>query len=210
MPLARGARFVKRPARKARRIMTRISLRFAYAHDGIEGVNERLLRTSRPELILLILREYGARIGPHCILHGPILIHNAERDYSNLEIGKHVHIGRGCLLDLTAPIVIEDDACISMGCTILTHRDLGSRPLSALYERQVTETRIRSGAYLGANVTVMHGCTIGALAVVAAGAVVVAPVEQQTVVAGVPAVLKHAIKVEHDEPESQRHTVADR
>lgn len=192
----RALRLIRRSARRADDVLTRASSQVAYAVNGIEGVNEKLLRTTRPDLIAAILRDHGAQVGEDCILHGPLVIHNAAHDYSNLVLGRHVHLGRGCILDLTDRIVIEDEACVSMGCTILTHRDIGSRPLSAAYPRDVAEARIGFGAYLGANVTLMHGCAVGALAVVAAGGVVIAAVESRTIVAGVPAVPKGVVELE--------------
>ena len=51
----------------------------------------------------------------------------------------------------------------------------------------VGETRIKRGASIGSNVTVICGVTIGANALVGAGAVVTRDVPDHAVVAGVPA-----------------------
>jgi carbonic anhydrase/acetyltransferase-like protein (isoleucine patch superfamily) len=47
-------------------------------------------------------------------------VENAERDYRNL-VGNNVHIGRGVVLDLAAPLSIQDEAVISMRAVLLTH-----------------------------------------------------------------------------------------
>ncbi len=155
-----------------------------YRLRGIEVLNAALARPGRVEAILA---RYGARLGESPIIHGPLVIHNAETDYRNLEVGRNVHIGRGVFLDLTDELVIEDDAVVSMGCTLLTHADIGDRPLAVEYPRQTARTVIGAGAYLGANVTVLCGMSVGSRAVVAAGAVVTEPVPAEVVAAGVPA-----------------------
>jgi maltose O-acetyltransferase len=151
---------------------------------GIESINRLLLRVDRVDDLLEL---FGATIEGPGVLHGPLVINGAEPDYRNLHLGANVHLGRLAVLDLVAPITIGRDATVSMGTTILTHADVGDRPLRDRYPRTVRPTRIGEGAYLGANVTVLPGCDIGRRAVVGAGAVVVAPVPDDAVVAGVPA-----------------------
>lgn len=54
--------------------------------------------------------------------------------------------------------------------------------------------RIKQGAWLGVNVTVLPGVTIGENAIVGAGAVVTKDVPANTVVAGVPAKILRTIQ----------------
>jgi acetyltransferase-like isoleucine patch superfamily enzyme len=161
-----------------------LALRLRHRYGGIEAINSRLLVMPRVEGVLA---QFGASVALPNVVHGPLIVHNAERDYSNLTIGRNVHVGRLVILDLAAPIVVEDDCTVSMGTTILTHSDVGDRPLAARYPRTVAPARIGAGSYLGANVTVLAGCSIGREAVVGAGAVVTEPVPDGAVVAGVPA-----------------------
>jgi acetyltransferase-like isoleucine patch superfamily enzyme len=165
-------------------MIRRSYLRLLYRLRGIEAINHQLLRPGRVEWIL---REFGASLGPETVIHGPLVIHNADRDYANLEIRRLVHVGRLVILDLTDRVVLEDETVVSMGSTILTHSDLGERVLRERYPRQSSPTRIGPGAYLGANVTVLAGCDVGHGAVVGAGAVVTRQVPDHEVVAGVPA-----------------------
>jgi acetyltransferase-like isoleucine patch superfamily enzyme len=166
-------------------------LQVQYRFRGIEVVNAALARPGRTEAILA---RFGARVGGGSTIHWPLVIHNADPDYRNLKIGRNVHVGRGVLLDLTDELVIEDDAVISMGCTLLTHADIGDRPLAAVYPRQTATTVIGAGAYLGANVTVLCGMKIGDQAVIGAGAVVTEPVPDRVIAAGVPAHIVKAIE----------------
>jgi acetyltransferase-like isoleucine patch superfamily enzyme len=161
-----------------------LRLRLQYRFGGIEAINTRLLLMPRVEVILA---RFGAAIALPNVIHGPLVVHNAERDYGNLTIGSNVHVGRLVTVDLAAPVVIEEACTVSMGSTILTHSDVGDGPLAARYPRVVKAAQIGAGSYLGANVTVLAGCTIGREAVVGAGAVVTQPVPDGAVVAGVPA-----------------------
>lgn len=170
--------------RQVLRATKMLRLRVAYRLRGIEAINEALLRSTSPTRIL---RTFGATIGGGGAIHGPLVIHNAERDYRNLVIGDRTHVGRNVFLDLTDTITIEDEATLSMGCTILTHQDIGDRPLAATYPGDSGPTRIGSGSYLGANVTVLYECNIGERAMVGAGAVVTDDVESGTLAVGVPA-----------------------
>jgi len=160
-------------------------LRIIYKLWGIEPINEALLTQTigLPDL----LRTFGAHIGDATVIHGPLIIHNAKRDYSNLHIGTGVHIGRAVLLDLSQPIRIEDQAVISMRCTLLTHQDVGDRPLQEAVPMLYLPLTIATGAYLGSGVTLLAGAQIGAGAIVGAGALVTNPVTPNTTVVGVPA-----------------------
>lgn len=164
--------------------LSSLSRRLRYRYGGIDAISARLMLVPRVEGVL---SEFGAEIGPHCVLHGPLVIHNAVGDYGNLHVGANVHIGRLVLLDLAAPIHFEADCTVSMGTTILTHADVGDRPLATRHPRVLEATRIGAGSYLGANVTVLPGCHIGRQAVVGAGAVVTRQVPDGAIVAGIPA-----------------------
>ena len=155
-----------------------------YRRRGIAAINRRLLLAGRCEELLA---RFGASVGQGCVLHGPLVVHNANPDYRNLSIGDNVHVGPLVVLDLAERLVVENDATVSMGATILTHADVGDRPLADAYPRAAEPARVGAGAWIGANATVLVGCDIGERAVVAAGAVVREPVPDGAVVGGVPA-----------------------
>jgi acetyltransferase-like isoleucine patch superfamily enzyme len=172
-----------RLARKLVRGARRLRRRWLFARGGIEAINRLLLVSTAPAPIL---RQFGAKVGPGNI-HGPLVIHNASGDYSNLKIGNRVHVGRDVFLDLTSLLTIEDEATISMRTTILTHQDVGDRSLAERYPRKEGPTTVGAGSYIGANATILCGCDIGQEAIVGAGAVVVRAVPAGRVVTGVPA-----------------------
>lgn len=80
-------------------------------------------------------------------------------------------------------LVIEDGVMISLNCTIATNNH-------DVYDRAVITcklVRIKKNAWLGVNVTILPGVTIGENAVVGAGAVVTKDVPDNAVVVGTPA-----------------------
>ena len=154
------------------------------AVGGMDAVHARLLR---PRGIAVVLRRFGADIAPDCVVHGPLVVHNADEGYANLRVGSGAHVGRLCVLDLAGPVSVGPRATVSLGTTIVTHLDVGESPLRERYPRTVAGVEIGEGAYVGASATILAGCHVGREAVVAAGAVVTEPVPARTVVAGVPA-----------------------
>ena len=151
--------------------------------DGIAGIAMELRTTTNAHAA--ILREFGATIGEEVSFHAPLHIVNAGQDFSRLWIGDRAHIGADVLIDLAGDVIIEDEATISMRCTIITHIDVGPGPLRETRPRETGPVRIGRGTYLGAGATILHGVTIGPGATigahalvdrdVAAGATVVAP-----------------------------------
>jgi len=192
---AAGRRRLVGALARARARLESALLATRYARRGIEAVNDRLLRAYRLERLL---SEYGASVGQDVVVHGPLVVHNAERDYAKLTIGDHVHIGRLSVLDLTGPIVVERSSTVSMGVTILTHTDVGESPLRERLPRRVADAVIGEASYIGANATILPGCHIGKGAVVAAGALVNRRVPDGDTVAGVPA--RSVAGVAHDAP----------
>jgi acetyltransferase-like isoleucine patch superfamily enzyme len=94
-----------------------------YRRGGIAAINRRLLMAGRCEELLA---RFGASVGQGCVLHGPLVVHNADQNYRNLSIGDNVHIGPLVVLDLAEQLVLENDATVSMGATILTHAPDGA------------------------------------------------------------------------------------
>lgn len=168
------ARSAAAPAlRPARRQLSRLGAfrrRARYLRDGIEGIAAELRTVTHGHDA--ILRAYGAHVGRDCSIYAPLLIVNADTDFSRLSIGDRVHLGAGVLIDLADDVVIEDEATLSMRCTLITHLDVGPGPLRERRPRQQGPVRVGRGAYLGAGATVLHGVTVGALATVGAHALV--------------------------------------
>ncbi|MGH9875244.1 MAG: acyltransferase [Pyrinomonadaceae bacterium] len=169
----------------------RLWARIAAAIYGGEGVNIPLMfMPTQP--ITPTLRAFGARIGIEVRFRSPLVIHNSRVErghyYDNLQVGDHCYLGRELFLDLQDQILIEDNVTISHRVMILTHTDAGASPLRDEYiPTSQSPVIIRSGAYIGANVTILEGVEIGESSIVGAGAVVTQSVPPGTVVGGVPA-----------------------
>lgn len=154
---------------------------------GMEAVTE-LIGRARGRQLPALLAALGADIGPDVDLRHPLTIHNPQDRLRDLSIGARTHIGKDCLLDLTAPVAIGREVTLAMRVMLLTHFDAYLSPLRlGPYPSTRGPVVVEDGAYLGAGVTVLPGTRIGKCAVVAAGAVVIEDVPPYTVVGGVPA-----------------------
>lgn len=145
------------------------------------------VRQCHPRLRRRILRAFGAHVGNGTEIHSPCVLMNAKHSFANLQIGDNVYLGPDTLFDLSAPIIIGHRATLSMRCCVATHINVGKGKLNRLYPPEKKEVVIGDDAYLGAGATVLHGIRIGEMALVAAGAVVIADVPACVLVAGVPA-----------------------
>ena len=103
----------------------------------------------------------------------------------NTHVGAGTFINAGCRFQDQGGIYIGERALIGHNAVIATlnHNMDPARRANLL----PAPVHIGDDAWLGANVTVLPGVTIGNGAVVAAGAVVSRDVEENTVVGGVPA-----------------------
>lgn len=162
-----------------------LRLKIIYSSAGLEGVSHEIQRLRQP---MSVLRRWGAQIGDNTKIYSGVTIHAAEGNYSNLRIGSNVRIVRDCLFDLTDSICIEDNAIISLRCSLITHQNILQSPLAQMgYPPVQAPIVIKRGAVLFTNVTVLMGVTVGEGAMVAAGAVVMSDVPDWTLVGGVPA-----------------------
>ena len=103
----------------------------------------------------------------------------------NTHVGERVFINMGCKFQDQGGIFIDDDALIGHNATLCT---LNHLPDPAQRAGMIAKPiHIGKRVWLGANVTVLQGVTIGENAIVAAGAVVNRDVPPNTIVGGVPA-----------------------
>lgn len=106
-------------------------------------------------------------------------------DFGNrVKFGKGVFLNHSAILSASGGIEFEDGVMVAPGARIATiNHDLNNRHTIYTYGK----VTIKKNAWLGMNVTVCPGVTIGRYAVVGAGAVVTKDVPDYAVVAGVPA-----------------------
>jgi acetyltransferase-like isoleucine patch superfamily enzyme len=112
-----------------------------------------------------------------------------------VEIQKGASIGKNCKISshsfICEGVHIEDNVFIGHG--VMFTNDLFPRAtnedgsIQSEADWKVVETRIKKGASIGSNATILAGVIIGSNALVGAGAVVTRDVPDNTVVAGVPA-----------------------
>jgi len=128
-------------------------------------------------------------IGADCVLE-PELFFKWDGIWSPgpcMRIADRVFLGRGCEFNAQVGIAIGEDSSIASGCKFVDH-DHG------IVGERIDEVPGRKGAivlgrqvWLGANVIVLRGVTIGDGAVVAAGAVVTRSIPPREIWAGTPA-----------------------
>ena len=106
-------------------------------------------------------------------------------DFGNtVKFGKGVFINHSAILSASGGIEFQDGSMAAPGLRIATiNHDMNERHTTYTYGK----VTIKKNAWLGMNVTICPGVTIGEYAVVAAGAVVTKDVPDYAVVGGVPA-----------------------
>lgn len=141
-----------------------------------------------PWTLPILLNRLGAAIGENVkFRQGTRFVNLSSGGFSNLQVGNNCYIGYECMFDLTGTITLEDNVTLAPRCTLLTHQDVGDRPLAKVYPAQKYHTQLKEGCWLGASVTVLGGVEIGKNSAVAAGSLVNKNVQQNTAVGGVPA-----------------------
>ena len=145
-----------------------------------------------------LLEKHNASVGKSVSMKSMLNIDNFGRygeEFTNISVGDNCYIGKNVFLDLANEIIIEDDVVISAGVSIITHADVGERKMQKYYKRVSAPVNIGEASWIGANVTILAGVTIGKYCVVAAGSVVVEDIPEYTMVAGIPAKIKKKIEV---------------
>ena len=106
-------------------------------------------------------------------------------DFGNrVKFGKGVFVNHSAILSASGGIEFEDGASVAPGVRIATiNHDFNERHVKLTYGK----VTIGKNAWIGMNATICPGVTIGAYAVVAAGAVVTKDVPDYAVVGGCPA-----------------------
>lgn len=118
----------------------------------------------------------GATIGRGCILGQNVLVASGVRIGNNVKIQNNVAVYEG--------VELEDDVFCGPSCVFTNV----TNPRSQVVRRgQYAATKVRRGASIGANATVVCGSTIGRYAFIAAGAVVArSTVPDYALIVGVP------------------------
>jgi acetyltransferase-like isoleucine patch superfamily enzyme len=129
-------------------------------------------------------------IGQNCILEHHLYFHfdGIYQPGPAIKIGNHTFIGSGCEFNVRRAVLIGNNCLIASGCKFIDHdhniSGTGAFPKIAGAEKQII---IQNHVWIGANVIVLKGVTIGEGAVLAAGAVVTKTIPANEIWAGVPA-----------------------
>lgn len=142
-----------------------------------------------PQLRTVYLRVLGATVGKDCIIHNVRFFNYYRTGFTGLRIGNCCFLGDECLLDLAAPITLEDHVTLAERVLILTHVNVGyqDHPLQRVVTSSARPVVIRSGSFVAANATILDGVEIGPTSAIGACSLVKEAVPPQTLVAGVPA-----------------------
>lgn len=129
------------------------------------------------------LRRLGVSIGSNTQIYGGARLRSAS-----ISFGDDALLTYGAFYDGGASVVVGDRTWIGPRVSLITQmHEIGSADRRCSPDSIVRPIRIASGCWLGANVTVLPGVTIGRGCVIAAGAVVVRDTRPDGLYAGVPA-----------------------
>ncbi|MDZ4700276.1 MAG: acyltransferase [Rhodothermales bacterium] len=126
---------------------------------------------------------YGCEIGAHSKIGTFVEIQKGARIGRNCKISSHSFVCEG--------VAIEDGVFVGHGVMFTNDRYPRATTESGALQTEADwacmTTRVRAGASIGSNATILCGVTIGEHALVGAGSVVTKDVPPYTVVAGNPA-----------------------
>jgi UDP-2-acetamido-3-amino-2,3-dideoxy-glucuronate N-acetyltransferase len=141
-------------------------------------------------------------LGKDVVIHHPDLVNlygctvgDGSKVGSFVEIQRNASIGRNCKISshsfICEGVTLEDGVFVGHGVMFTNDRyPKAVNPDGSLKndaDWKIIETRVKSGASIGSNATIICGITIGTQALVGAGAVVSKDVPDFAIVTGVPA-----------------------
>lgn len=115
-------------------------------------------------------------------------------DYSLLYMHENARIQKNCFLLLRDKIEIGRNTGLAYGVTILTSANPYNE-LNKIYPGITAPVHIGDNVWVGANVTILPGVTIGDCSVIAAGSVVTKDIPEKVLAAGNPAVIKKHLEL---------------
>ncbi len=150
------------------------------------------MRTGKGTLLssVSITWPHQVSIGKKCILEKDIFFKydGIWKEGPSIIIGDEVFIGKGCEFNINCGIIIYDCVNIASGCKFIDHdHGITAGQRIGLQPSKKKEIIIGEDAWLGMNVIVLKGVTIGKGAVVGAGAVVTKSIADFEIWGGVPA-----------------------
>ena len=154
-----------------------------YQHRGKHSIIYKSVRMDTPPYRKLSLGDYSI-IESYCCINNSV---------GDVIIGDHTRIGIGNTI--IGPVTIGNNVNLAQNITVTALNHNYSDP-DILIDKQGFTTsaiKISDDVWIGANAVILPGVTIGRHSVIAAGAVVTRDVLPNSLVAGVPAVIKKRI-----------------
>ncbi len=146
-----------------------------------------------------VLRLCGfSNVAPTAIINGLPQIAGIGDVKRRLVIQDVAFINVDCYFDLNAGIVIGKQAGLGQEVMVLTSTHYIRKSLPRIGYHINKPVTIEEGAWIGARATLLPGVTVGAGAIVAAGAVVSKDVPPNAMVGGVPAKLIRYLETEEE------------
>jgi acetyltransferase-like isoleucine patch superfamily enzyme len=173
----------------------------------------KLTTRIRTKLFSILISSAFSKFGPNTVLQYPVRLSGEDR----IEIGESVFIGSncwlqtladgnnktcaislgngtsivgGCVISAVRRVVLEENVLLARNVYISDHMHRysdRSQPVLAQGVEKIAPVLIRRGAWLGQNVVVCSGVTIGVGSVIGANSVVNADIPDYSVAAGAPA-----------------------
>ncbi len=150
-------------------------LQFFRGTKGIKGIALRYI----------LLRSICEKCGDNVSVHDSVYLLNPDK----LSLGDNVSIHPMCYIDAAGGIEIGNDVSIAHNATILstTHTFEDIKVPIKDQEVKYEKTKLMDDIWIGCKATILSGTVVGSGVVIAAGSVVNKNINNNTVVAGVPA-----------------------
>jgi acetyltransferase-like isoleucine patch superfamily enzyme len=166
-------------------------------HEVMHLVSQDALRTTgelnggyhQPERVRELLAELIGKPVDESVMVFPPFYSDFGK---NITLGKRIFINSGCKFQDQGGVVIGDDCLIGHNAVLATlNHDLAPKRRADMHPAPIV---IGHNVWIGSNVTVLPGVTIGDDAVVAAASVVTKDVPENSVVVGSPARVMRSLK----------------
>ena len=158
---------------------------------------------------LELMREGRLEIGEGTLLERGVWL--TAGDAGRIRLGEGVFLNQGVMIAATGLVEIGDHCMLANGCLVTdgNHRfDDPERPITWQGFDSKGPTRIADNVWLGANVVVTSGVSIGARSVIGANSVVTSDIPAGSIAAGAPARVMRSIAFRGGEPAPGAETVA--
>lgn len=137
----------------------------------------------------MLLKIFGAKIGKNVVVDKISFVNLHNNGLRNLTIGDNCFLGRGVLLDLAGPIILDNNVTLAFRCLLLTHLNVGYRDhlLQKKFPRTIKGITIKNNCFIGVGTVILAGITVDKGSFIAAGSLVTKDMPSNVLVAGNPA-----------------------